>query len=245
MKIVIISDLHGNLEAFRAMPEAFDELWVLGDLVSYGPNPAEVVNLVRAQATVVVRGNHDHAAGTRTDPCCSVAFRAMAAATLAYTDSQLNQEQRDYLARLPVLAERTVAGCRFLLCHAVPSEPLYTYCPEESPRWAEETAKVRADILLVGHTHIPFRLSIAGCTVVNPGSLGQPKQGQARACYAVWEDGRIELKSYVYPVAETIRKIQAMSVSEEVRRDLAEVLRTGAVAARLVPARRPQSCSDY
>jgi protein phosphatase len=161
----------------------------------------------------------------------------MAEATLAYTDLQLNQEQRDYLARLPLLAERTVAGCRFVLCHAVPSEPLYTYCPEGSPRWTEETAKVRADVLLVGHTHIPFKLAIAGCTVVNPGSLGQPKHGQARACYAVWEDGRIELKSHVYPVAETIRKIRAMPVSEEVRRDLAEVLRTGAVPARLVLAR--------
>ena len=233
MKIVIISDIHGNLEALRAMPETFDELWVLGDLVSYGPNPAEVVNLVRKQATVVVRGNHDYAAGARTDPRCSSAFRAMAEATLAYADSQLSQEQRDYLARLPLLVERTVAGCRFLLCHAVPSEPLYTYCPGRSPRWAEETAKVRADVLLVGHTHIPFKLAIDGCTVVNPGSLGQPKHGQARASYAVWEDGWIELKSCAYPVAETIRKIQVMPVSEDVRQGLAEVLRTGSVPARL------------
>ena len=234
MKIVIISDLHANLEALRAMPETFDELWVLGDLVSYGPNPAEVVNLVRKQATVVVRGNHDQAVGTRTDPRCSAAFRAMAEATLAYADSQLSQEQRDYLASLPLVAERTVAGCRFVLCHAIPSEPLYTYCPEGSPRWMEETAQLGADVLLVGHTHIPFQLATAGCTVVNPGSLGQPKHGQARACYAVWEDGRIELKSCVYPVAETIRKIQAMPVSEGVRGDLADVLLTGTVPARLI-----------
>jgi protein phosphatase len=78
MKIVIISDLHGNLEALSALPEKYDQLWVIGDLVNYGPDPAAVVEFVRAKASVMVRGNHDHALGFGEDPRCSPAFREMA-----------------------------------------------------------------------------------------------------------------------------------------------------------------------
>src|SRR6266508_3733397 len=106
MRILIISDLHGNMDAIRALPEDFDEMWVLGDLVTYGPGPAEVVDFVRRRATLVVRGNHDNAAGTHSDPRCSDAFRKMASATLAYTDSQLDDGQREYLENLPLMAER-------------------------------------------------------------------------------------------------------------------------------------------
>ena len=245
MKILILSDLHSNMEALRAMPEDFDEMWVLGDLVSYGPDPSEVVEFVRKHATVVVRGNHDHAAGTRADSHCSPPFRAIAEATLAYTDSRLNEEQRRYLAQLPLAAERTVAGYRFMLCHAVPSEPLYTNCPEDSPQWSAEAAGLAADIVLVGHTHLPFRISAGPHSIVNPGSVGQPKHGQARACYAVWEDGHIELRSCSYRVAATVQKIEAMSVPEEIRKDLTEILRTGTVPGRLASMRSSHGCSDF
>jgi predicted phosphodiesterase len=74
MRIGIVSDLHGNLEARSSLPEQFDELWVLGDLVNYGPNPAEVVDFVRAKASLAVRGNHDHAIGFGEDARCSARF---------------------------------------------------------------------------------------------------------------------------------------------------------------------------
>jgi putative phosphoesterase len=227
MKIAIISDLHANIEALKSFPEDFDELWVLGDLVSYGPNPAEVVDEVRKRAALVVRGNHDHAAGTGEDPRCSQAFRAMAQATLALTSATLESEQKTYLANLPLTAERTVDGVRFFLCHAVPSDPLFTYCRQDLLRWREEVANLGADIILVGHTHLPFELEAGGRLVVNPGSLGQPKNGLTRACYAVWQYGRIELQSYEYPVEETVRKVLAMPVPDDVRRGLANVLRSG------------------
>jgi protein phosphatase len=227
MKIAIISDLHANLEALKSLPQDFDELWVLGDLVTYGPNPAEVVDVVRKRAALVVRGNHDHAAGTGEDPRCSEAFRGMAAATLAFTNATLDAEQRTYLANLPLTAERTIDGVRFLACHAVPSDPLFAYCRQDSPRWAEEVANVPADIVLVGHTHLPFVLNVGGRLVVNPGSLGQPKNGLAHACYAVWEGGHMELRSFDYPVEETVRKVLALPVPDDIRQRLANVLRSG------------------
>jgi predicted phosphodiesterase len=227
MKIAIVSDLHANLEALESFPEECDELWVLGDLVTYGPNPAEVVDMVRSRASLIVRGNHDHAAGTGEDSRCSEAFRSMAEATLAFTRATLTSEQRAWLAGLPVTAERLVGETRFLLCHAVPSDPLFAYCGPDSPRWQNEVENVPADYVLVGHTHLPFVRTFDGRTVANPGSLGQPKNGVGRACYAMWQDGRIELRSYEFPVEETIRKILAVPIPDDIRRRLANVLRSG------------------
>jgi len=227
MKIAIISDLHGNLEALNALPQDYDELWVLGDLVNYGPNPSEVVDLVRRNATVVVRGNHDHAIGYGVDPQCSAAFRAMAEATGAYTNSVLTAGQKKYLGLLPLYAERVIDGSRFYLCHAVPSDPLYSYCRGDSVRWEQEAAGFPACTFFAGHTHLPFTLRFGDHQVVNPGSLGQAKHGEPRACYAVWEDGCVDLRSYGYPVEETVRKVMAMPVPEGIRKSLAEVLLGG------------------
>ncbi len=227
LRVAIISDLHANLEALRALPEEHDELWVLGDLVNYGPNPAEVIAIVRKKAALVVQGNHDHAAGTGEDPRCSAGFRAMAEATLGYTNSVLTQEEKAYLRQLPLTAERLVDGFRFFLCHAVPSDPLYAYCGGDSPRWIQEVANLPACTLLAGHTHLPFVLDLGRHRVVNPGSLGQPKHGAPRACYAIWEGGEIELRSYSYPVEETVRKVLTMPVPEGMQRSLADVLLWG------------------
>jgi protein phosphatase len=141
MKIVIVSDIHANLEALTSIPERYDELWVLGDLVDYGPSPREVIDFVRSHATVVVRGNHDHAVAFGEDPCCSPAFRAMASATLAYTKAILSPDDLEYLSKLPLIAERVVDGIRFLLCHAAPSDPLYKYVPPDSNLWDSEAER--------------------------------------------------------------------------------------------------------
>lgn len=89
-KLLIISDIHGNLDALDALSESYDELWVLGDLVNYGPQPKEVMEAVMARATLVVQGNHDHAVGHDDDSRCSARYRKMAEATRRYTSSQLS-----------------------------------------------------------------------------------------------------------------------------------------------------------
>jgi protein phosphatase len=87
VKVVIISDLHANLEALETLPEGCSELWVLGDLVNFGPNPAEVVELVRRNVVVVVRGNHDQAAGFDQDPRCIARYQRIADFTRKYAVS--------------------------------------------------------------------------------------------------------------------------------------------------------------
>ena len=100
MKIVIISDLHGNFDALEALPETYTELWVLGDLVNFGPEPAAVVDFVKANCSIVVRGNHDHSIGYAEDPHCSPRFRKMADVTRRYTASVLNQDQKQFFEGL-------------------------------------------------------------------------------------------------------------------------------------------------
>lgn len=230
MKIFIISDLHANLEALSALPRDHDELWVLGDLVNYGPNPAEIIDFVRSQASMIIRGNHDHSVGFDAECGCAPRFRAMAEATRDYTSSVLSAADKQFLRDLPTRACRQVDGQAFFLCHATPSDPLYEYRPPDSPLWErDEETSSGANIVLAGHTHLQFARRLDKRMVVNPGSLGQSKAGDPRARYAVWQDGDMELKAYEYPVEKTVEKILALPVADEVKRDLVHVLHTGTV----------------
>jgi putative phosphoesterase len=227
MKIVVLSDIHANFAAVSSLREEYDELWVLGDLVDYGPNPCEVVDFVRSKASVVVRGNHDHAVAFEEDPRCSERFREMARQTQLLCDRLLSLKQKKYLGRLPLHSIVERDGRTVYLCHAVPSDPLFTYCPEDSDKWAGECARVHTDVLLVGHTHIPFMRRVGNCLVVNPGSAGQPKNGNPDMSYAVWDDGRIELRSQPYPVEKTVSEIRSLPLSGPAQRGLIDILRTG------------------
>lgn len=232
LKIVIISDIHGNLAALNALPERdFDELWCIGDLVDYGPNPHEVVEWVRHQAKVTVRGNHDHAAGFSVDPQCSTPFKKLAEDTLRYTQVVCTQDDFGFLRSLPIRQELTLNATSFYLVHAIPSDPLFGYSPEDSDQWKQEIGRINANVLIVGHTHTPFVRHEGNTTILNPGSLGQPKTGRPLACYAVWQDGHFSLKEFDYPVADTIRGIRAMPISSEEQDALIGLLRTGALPA--------------
>ena len=227
MKIVIVSDIHGNYDALSSLPEAYDELWVLGDLVNYGPEPKEVVDFVKDNATLVVRGNHDQCIGHGDDPRCSPRFRDMAEATRQFSDAMMTAEQKLYLRSFPVRIDVVRLRTRFLLCHATPSDPLYEYRTEDSRKWADECRQLDADVIFVGHTHIPFVRSLNGQVVVNPGSIGQPKTGKPDACYAVWENGEVSLRTYPYPVKKTVEKIRSMPVGENIQQKLISVLESG------------------
>jgi protein phosphatase len=227
VKILIISDVHGNAEALNALHESYDELWVLGDLVTYGAEPAEVVHHLRQHASLIVRGNHDHAVGYDVDPRCSPPFRAMAEATRQHAMKVLSDDDKRFLRDLRLTASVERDGQRLFLCHATPSDPLFAYCPPDSPEWSQESASVDADIILVGHTHLPFVKRFGTRTVVNPGSLGQPKDGGPEASYAVWQDGAVTLRKVAYPVDRTVAKMKELRLPAGIAVALEHLLRTG------------------
>jgi len=228
MKIAIISDVHANLAALNAFPETdCDAIWCIGDLVGFGPRPSEVIREIRNRASLTVCGNHDFAAGSLAEPQCSPPFRRLAASTLEHTRQVCSEEDLHFLRGLPLFREVTVGSTRFYLVHAVPTNPLFGYCAEASDQWTWEVSGLNADILVVGHTHMPFIRVVNQTTIINPGSLGQPKTGCPNACYAVWEDGCLSLREYKYPLVDTIRDIRQMTVSRGDQDALISLLETG------------------
>jgi protein phosphatase len=228
VKIVIVSDIHANLAALQALPERdFDQLWCVGDVVDYGPRPHEAVQWVKRNAAIAVRGNHDHAAGFSVDPQCSLPFKRLAAETLRYTQEVCTKDDLKFLRDLPIHCEISVNSTRFYLVHATVTDPLFGYSPEQSERWLEEVTRIDADVLIVGHTHTPFVRTVGKTTIVNPGSLGQPKTGRPLACYALWKDGQISLKEYPYPRSDTVQQIRLMPISADDQDALIAVLETG------------------
>jgi len=242
-RIAIVSDIHGNFDALKALPNHYDELWVLGDLVNYGPQPAEVIEFIRKNATLVVRGNHDDAVAFDRDPQCSPPFKEAAKETHRFSASVLTEKQKGYLADLPHFRWVRRGQWTFYLCHAMPSNPLHSYCGENPRKWKKELTTVGTDFLFVGHTHLQFLLQEKEQWVVNPGSLGQPKTGTSRARYAIWEKGSVTLHSYEYPVQRTVERIRSMPISAPTKEFLSRVLRSGAVPKSKKEARHVENRS--
>ena len=115
----------------------------------------------------------------------------------------------------------TFGDTRYLLVHATPRDPLDEYAYPDPEFWARRLQNVDADVVCVGHTHQPYVLPVGDKLVINPGSLGQPRDGDPRACYAILEDYTVELKRLEYPVEDTVRVIQESRLPAQARETLA------------------------
>jgi putative phosphoesterase len=227
MKILLLADVHANWPALREIREDHDICLFLGDLVDYALQPAPCIEWIRRHAHVAVRGNHDHAVAQRAATNGRNGFKYLSGVTRQLTWGCLSPDHLRYLASLPVTRSVTIADTRFLLVHATPRDPLEEYASNDPAFWARRLQNVAADVICVGHTHQPYVLRVGDKLVINPGSVGQPRDGDPRASYAVWEDGHVELKRVAYPVDEVIKGIDASPLPEPAKRLSAEVFRTG------------------
>lgn len=233
MRVLVVSDLHGNwpaLEAVAAVPH--DAVVCLGDIVGYGPQPGECLRWLRANRAEIVQGNHDRALADDVPPRCRPDFEWLAEATRQVARRQLTEEEIAFLRALPRTRDLRLDGRRFVLLHAAPQDPLYEYIGPDRERWRAAVAHVEADFVLVGHTHLPFHFRFGDVRVLNPGSLGQPKDGDPRAAYAIIEDGVPRLERASYPVERTVTSLKAGEIDPAATEVLAELLRTG----RVIPA---------
>jgi diadenosine tetraphosphatase ApaH/serine/threonine PP2A family protein phosphatase len=144
----------------------------------------------------------------------------------------LGPEERRYLLQLPVTQRLTLDGRHFLLVHATPRDPLDEYLLKDPTSWSKRLEKEQADIVCVGHTHIQFNIQVNGVTVLNPGSVGLPRDGDPRAAFAVIDDNKIELKRAAYPVEETIARVETMPWPRRAKDITASVLRLGRLPSR-------------
>lgn len=233
MRIIIFSDLHSNLEALLALQSAEkrpDAIFFLGDTVGYGPDPAACVGWLRAHVQHAVRGDHDQATAAGGDFSSPEDYLDLAAATREHTLRQLRPDALAYLAALPATLYIEMGGARFFLAHASPraplSRPLDFIAASESTLRAELEG-VDADVVLLGHTHVPALRRLGSLHLVNPGSLGQPRHGLPSATYAVWEDGHLQIKHIDYDFRPTQAKLRLMSLDPEVAERLKEILGRG------------------
>lgn len=232
MKILVISDLHANWPALEAVvaAESFDRLFVIGDLVSYGPHPREVVEFVQDRADLVVRGNHDNALARAVDCRCAPSSKPLAEATRAVHRTLLSADQIQWLGHIPLTATAREAGRAFYAVHASPRDHLfrYTLTPTASAEHVrKQVGAVRADYVLLGHTHFPMLRRAGRRRVLNPGSVGQPRDGDPRAAYAIIEDGAVTLKRAAYDIERTVGDLKQLPVTPAIVDQLSAILRAG------------------
>ncbi len=222
MRIGVVSDIHANLVALEAVLADLgpvDALWVCGDTVGYGPDPSDVLALLVERKATVVAGNHDRAVATGED---LELFNPPAAAAAKMHQRWLSAAERDMLAALP----RTLETSDVTLCHGSLRDPLWEYVT--NPRSAAASlALAKTSHCCAGHTHVPslFRAGsepqpgrvgyetpypLAPRAFLNPGSVGQPRDGDPRAAYAVIDPaaGTVTFHRSAYRFGETQRRIR-------------------------------------
>jgi predicted phosphodiesterase len=232
MRYLIISDIHANLVAFEAVMRHagklgtdYDFVWCLGDIVGYGPNPNECIDLLRSMPYLCLAGNHDWAALGRLDVRT---FNADARKAVTWTRDTLTDDNLAFLEALPT----TFVLGEFTLAHGSPREPVWEYILD--PLIATlNFAYYQTSYCLVGHTHTPVIFKQTGKQgeseavapeynvvqklngvrqIINPGSVGQPRDSDPRAAYAIldaemmtWEFRRIPYD--IHEVQERMRRV--------------------------------------
>lgn len=229
MRVGLLSDIHANLVALEAVLAALgkvDALWVTGDTVGYGPDPVDTLALLRERNATLVQGNHDRAVATGEGLDL---FHDRAADAALLHQRWLSAEDRDALGALPAV----VTADRFTLCHGSLRDPLWEYVT--TARAAGATLKLaETEHCCNGHTHVPALYRLAGehakathvteatayrldeRTMINAGSVGQPRDGDPRASFAVLdtEAGTATFYRASYRIDETQRRIRARGLPE-------------------------------
>jgi len=239
MRVAILSDIHSNLQALEAVLASIgtvDAVWHLGDVVGYGPEPDGVVQRLRDIAAVGVRGNHDDAA---CGSASIASFNVDARAAAEWTRARIGKETRTYLAALPELI--APAGSSFTLVHGSPRHPIWEYL---DTLWAvqENLALLETPNCFVGHTHVPivFRQRRGGGVaatavppesrlrlddrrvVLNPGSVGQPRDGNPAASYVILDtaEGLATWRRVAYDIGATQAAMMAAGLPPRLVRRL-------------------------
>ncbi len=222
LRALIVSDVHSNIEAFRSViahandTEGFDQIWSLGDLVGYGPDPTACIDLLREYDHIAIAGNHDLAAVGKIG---LEKFNLHAALAARWTMAQLTSEYDDFLGQLPLRLEVH----DFTLVHGSPRDPVWEYVITAAAATAS-FSRFDTKRCLVGHSHVPFLCAPDGKTaqffdfpvdlpirlmdaqlIINPGSVGQPRDGLPTASYALFDSEEQTITHYraEYDIAAT------------------------------------------
>ena len=224
MRTAIISDVHANLAALTAVLGEIDSMGIsniisAGDVVGYYPFPNEVIQLFKQRAVVGIAGNHDRAV-LRTNIS---SMNPIAGQAAQWTARELSETSRDYLANLPPRTHLTIGGKLVGLYHGSPRDDVeYVFEEEAEPELLRLSG---SRLLVLGHTHVPFVHRSNEGTIVNPGSVGQPRDGDPRACFMVYDSTKDDftIRRTEYDIEATVKAVQQAGLPK----DLGERLRHG------------------
>jgi protein phosphatase len=250
LRIVLLSDIHGNYDALSTvlnLIKDYDYLVVVGDLVDYGPEPEKVVDTIKSLNAIVVRGNHDHAVAFNVDCGCGEKTHDISIFTRErITIPRLDENQVKYLGSLPLEETISLNGYSLKIVHGSPSNPLYGYVYPWNIRSSlcstnlrlaasmdEKECELTWSVLFLGHTHYQFSLRMGKTLIVNPGSVGQPRDGDQRASFTIVELNGDEQKiihyKAKYDVDSTLRKLSELIQDKYYYDKLARILINGKI----------------
>lgn len=238
MRIALLSDVHANLPALEAVVADARGVYAstficAGDVVGYGPHPKGCVDMIRGLCQVTVSGNHDRALGWGEDPKCAPALVGLAATAQAYARKCLFAQDMQWLAGLGHEAGLYLSGKELFIVHGAPWDPLFGGIrPEEDvEKLRKGFMSIDCDYAVLGHTHRPMVMTgvLERGTIINPGSVGMPLDGDPRASWTLLdlEKGKVEPRRVSYDVERTVRDLRHLSRTE--KETLAGIYRSGAM----------------
>jgi len=192
-RILIIADIHANYQALSAVLDRFGsagEIWCLGDIVEWGPRPADCVDLIRECGARTVQGNHD--SGFLSPESIEKGWAAW--------DRAVRPDHLKFLRELPTSLTINLNGSTFFLAHGSPCDPLSVGLVHTDTAGVvrEKIAGCDADVIVGGHTHVPMFLELDGKLIVNAGAAGQPEDGVGQAQCMLYENGRFRYERVAY-----------------------------------------------
>lgn len=229
MRVAVITDIHGNLPALQAVLGRVREIGVEGlycggDLVGYGPHPNEVCALIEARGIPTIHGNYDYAIARDLDDCgCAYVTphdRELGQRSVEWTLAHTGEASKAFMRGLPFDLRFVMGETRVRLVHGSPRK-VNEYLFEDKPDSLYErlAAQAEADVLVFGHTHKPWVREHGGVLFVNCGSVGKPKDGDARAAFALLEasaDGlRVTIERVPYDAEAVAREVEAAGLPRE------------------------------
>lgn len=224
MKFALISDVHANIIALQAVLKDIDGREVdailsAGDVVGYYPYPVETIALFRERRIISIQGNHDRAVLNAGD----INFNPMARSAVTWTADHIDDRSREFLRGLPRHLSIELDGVRVSMYHGAPFDDDYYLFEDE----ADESllAMANCDLLVLGHTHVPFIRRHPGGIILNPGSVGQPRDGDPDPSYAIYDT--VRRRAMYLRVPYDVTEVVERTLRAGLPRSLAERLRQG------------------
>ncbi len=237
MKLAILGDIHGNIEALKSVYEVAlkagaERIYHLGDLGGYAPFVNKVVDFLIERGIEGVQGNYDETVANDREHCgCKYedpVQAEMSSLGFEWTKKHASEKSKEYMKSLPSEISFVVNGKQVIIFHASPKKNnLYWYEDRPEKFFREMAEKVDADILIYGHTHKPYRKDIGGKVFINAGSVGKPKDGDTRTCIALVEITDEDVETEFVRTSYDVEKMASAIIESGLPRYFAEKLRQG------------------